>query len=215
MSADLKKKAAAIWKVLQEKGPEPVVELHYNTPFEMMVAVILSAQATDKQINKVTPGLFKKYKKPQMYYEVPVEELENDIRSTGFFRNKAKSLRGMAKTVVENHGGVLPSTMEELVKLPGVGRKTANVVLGACFDTPGIVVDTHVKRVSNRLGLTEETDPVKIEFALQPLAPQKDWTIFSHSILLHGRYICVARKPKCEECYLTKWCDYYKNQPTD
>jgi len=207
--AELKKKAGAIWKALKKDRPDPKIALIYDTPFNLLVAVILSAQCTDEIVNRVTKDLFIKYDRPEKYYTVPQEELEQDIHSTGFFRNKAKSLRGMAKAVVEKHGGVLPSTMDELIKLPGVGRKTANVILGECFDTPGIVVDTHVKRVSNRLGLTEETDPVKIEFALQPLIPQKDWTVFAHTILLHGRYVCLARKPKCDQCVITKLCDFF------
>jgi endonuclease III len=206
---DLNKKAAAIWKLLKKKGEAPRIELDFKTPFQLLVAVILSAQSTDVRVNIVTKELFKKYKKPEKYYAVPVEELENDIRSSGFYRNKAKSLRGMAKAVVEQHGRKVPGTMEELVKLPGVGRKTANVILGECFDTPGIVVDTHVNRVSNRLGLVDLSDPVKIEYALNDLIPPKDWTLFSHTILLHGRYTCLARKPKCEQCFLTKQCDFF------
>ena len=207
--ADMKKKAAFIWKTLKKANPDPRIELNYTTPFELLVAVILSAQCTDERVNMVTEKLFVKYDRPEKYYTAPVEELEKDIRPTGFFRNKTKSLRGMARAVNEKHGGSLPSTMEELTELPGVGRKTANVILGACFDTPGIVVDTHVKRVANRLGLTEQSDPVKIEFELQELIPNKEWTKFSNGVLLHGRYVCVARKPRCDECPLPRWCDFY------
>ncbi len=206
----LRKKADAIRRILKKTIPDPQIELIFDTPFNLLVAVILSAQCTDVRVNVVTKKLFKKYKNPETYFTKPISQLEEDIRSTGFFRNKAKSLSGMARAVVEKHDGKLPETMEELVKLPGVGRKTANVILGECFDTPGIVVDTHVKRVSNRLGFTQEKDPVKIEYALQKLAPQKEWTRFAHSILLHGRYVCKARKPQCEECSMTRYCDYFK-----
>lgn len=203
------KKAKDVWRRLRKKGPLPRIELNYRTPFQLLVAVILSAQCTDERVNKVTKDLFRKYKKPGDYLEASAAELEQDIRSTGFFRNKTKSLQGMAGTVVRDHKGKLPSTMEELVKLPGVGRKTANVILGACFDTPGIVVDTHVKRVAGRIGLTDQTDPVKIEFALQKLVAQKDWTDFSNTLLLHGRYVCKARKPDCPFCSLTAWCEFF------
>lgn len=206
-----KKKAAAVRRVLKKTIPEPKVELKYGSPEQLLVAVILSAQCTDTRVNKVTEKLFVKYDRLEKYYEVPQSELEKDIHSTGFFRNKAKSIRGMTKAVVEKHGGKLPRNLDQMVKFPGVGRKTANVILGECFEKPGIVVDTHVKRVSNRLGFTVESDPVKIEFDLQKLAPKKQWFIFSNSLLLHGRYVCVARKPKCDQCGLMKYCDYFAN----
>lgn len=209
--AGLKKKAALVRKALEKAIPDPKIELAFNGPFELLVAVILSAQCTDERVNAVTKKLFKKYKKPESYFQIPIAELEEDIHSTGFFRNKAKSIQGMARAVVTEHGGKVPGTMDALVKLPGVGRKTANVILGECFDTPGIVVDTHVIRVSNRLGLTGNSDPVKIEFDLQKLAPQKEWTRFAHSILLHGRYTCKAKKPLCETCMMTGFCDYFRD----
>lgn len=208
---DRKKKAAAVRRILKKTIPEPKVELKYKTPEQLLVAVILSAQCTDIRVNKVTKDLYKKYKRFEDYYEIPQPELEEDIRSTGFYRNKARSIRGMAEKVVSDHKGKLPRDLDQMVKLPGVGRKTANVILGECFGIPGIVVDTHVKRVSGRLGFTNQTDPVKIEFDLQKLAPQKQWFVFSNTLLLHGRYVCVARKPKCGQCKLTKYCDFFQS----
>jgi endonuclease-3 len=174
---------------------------------ELLVATILSAQTTDVQVNRVTESLFSKYRTAEDYADSTPEELEEDIRPTGFYRNKARSLRGMASALVEEHGGEVPRTMSELVALPGVGRKTANVVLGNAFGTnEGIVVDTHVRRVSGRLGLTETSDPVKIEQDLMEVVPEEDRTIFSHLLILHGRRTCRARKPDCPNCILNDIC---------
>ncbi len=171
------------------------------------MATILSAQTTDVQVNRVTQSLFAKYRTARDYADADPEELEEDIRPTGFYRNKTRSLRGMASALVEDHGGEVPGTMRELVALPGVGRKTANVVLGNAFGVDeGIVVDTHVRRVSGRLGLTENRDPAKVEQDLTQLVPKEDWTIFSHLLILHGRRTCKARKPDCPNCVLNDIC---------
>jgi endonuclease-3 len=182
-------------------------ELDWSNPLELLVATILSAQTTDVQVNRVTESLFSKYRTAEDYADSTPDELEEDIRPTGFYRNKARSLRSMASALVEEHGGEVPRTMPELVALPGVGRKTANVVLGNAFGTnEGIVVDTHVRRVSGRLGLTESSDPVKIEQELMRLVPEGDWTTFSHLLILHGRRTCKARKPDCPNCLLNDIC---------
>ncbi|MDY6836542.1 MAG: endonuclease III [Thermodesulfobacteriota bacterium] len=197
-----------ILKILRSTYPDVKSALHHRTPLQMLIATILSAQCTDVRVNEVTKTLFKKLRTAKDYAEVPLPELEEMIRSTGFFRNKAKSIKGCCTMLVENYGGKVPRTMEELVKLPGVARKTANVVLGSSFGIPGIVVDTHVKRLSQRIGLTKEKDPVKIEFDLMALIPKDDWIDFSHQMIWHGRRLCPARKPKCPECPLLKLCDY-------
>jgi endonuclease-3 len=192
---------------LKAEFPDARTELDWSNPLELLVATILSAQTTDVQVNRVTEGLFAKYRKAEDYADAAPDVLEEDIRPSGFYRNKARSLRGMARALVEEHGGEVPRTMPELVALPGVGRKTANVVLGNAFGTnEGIVVDTHVRRVSNRLGLTESQDPVKIEQDLMRLVPEEDWTIFSHLLILHGRRTCKARKPDCPNCVLNHVC---------
>ncbi|MDY6951252.1 MAG: endonuclease III, partial [Thermodesulfobacteriota bacterium] len=179
-----------------------------RTPLQMLIATILSAQCTDVRVNEVTKTLFKKMRTAKDYTDVPLAELEEMIRPTGFFRNKAKNIKGCCTMLVNDYGGKVPKTMEELVKLPGVARKTANVVLGSSFGIPGIVVDTHVKRLSQRMGLTKEKDPVKIEFDLMALIPKANWIDFSHQMIWHGRSLCPARKPKCPECPLMKLCDY-------
>jgi endonuclease III len=182
-------------------------ELDFSNPLELLVATILSAQCTDKRVNMVTPALFKKYKTAKDYANAPQTELENAIRSTGFFRNKAKSIRAAAAAIVEKFGGKVPSTMENLRELPGVGRKTANVVLGNAFGkNEGIVVDTHVARLSQRLGLTKEKDPQKIERDVMKLVPREDWTNWSHWLIWHGRRRCYARKPDCANCEVFKLC---------
>jgi endonuclease-3 len=192
---------------LKAEYPDARTELDWSNPLELLVATILSAQTTDVQVNRVTESLFSKYRTAEDYADSTPDELEEDIRPTGFYRNKARSLRGMAGALVEEHGGEVPRTMSELVALPGVGRKTANVVLGNAFGTnEGIVVDTHVRRVSGRLGLTESSDPVKIERELMRLVPERDWTIFSHLLILHGRRTCKARKPDCPNCILNDIC---------
>ena len=202
-----KARVAAILPILKKTYPQAKCSLDHRTPLELLVATILSAQSTDERVNIVTRDLFKKYRTAKDYATVPQEELERDIRSTGFYRNKAKSLRAMAQSLVENHGGKVPQSMDELTALAGVGRKTANVVLGNAFDTNvGIVVDTHVTRLAWRLGLTKEKDAVKIEQDLIPLVPQHDWTLFSHLLIFHGRQTCQARNPDCEHCPLRPHC---------
>ncbi len=180
--------------------------LEYQTPFQLLIATILSAQCTDKQVNSVTPALFAKYSSPADFLKAPVAALENDIRPTGFFRNKAKSIKGCCQGLVDFYGGEVPSTMEEMLKLPGVGRKTANCVLGAAFDIPGVVVDTHVKRLAQRLGLTENKDPEKIEKDLEKLLPKEKWRRLSDIFIYHGREICKARKPEHEICPVSSDC---------
>ena len=192
---------------MKAEYPDARTELDWSNPLELLVATILSAQTTDVQVNRVTESLFAKYRTAEDYADSNPEELEEDIRPTGFYRNKARSLRGMANALVEKHAGEVPRTMSELVALPGVGRKTANVVLGNAFGTnEGIVVDTHVRRVSGRLGLTESSDPVNIEQELMEVVPEQDRTIFSHLLILHGRRTCKARKPDCPKCILNDIC---------
>jgi endonuclease III len=192
---------------LKAEFPDARTELDWKNPLELLVATMLSAQTTDVQVNKVTQELFAKYRTAEDYAHADPEELEEDIRPTGFYRNKARSLRNMADALVEEHGGEVPGTMQELVALPGVGRKTANVVLGNAFGVDeGIVVDTHVRRVSGRLGLTDNNDPVKIEQDLMKVMPVEDWTVFSHLLILHGRRTCKARKPDCPNCILNDIC---------
>jgi endonuclease-3 len=192
---------------LKAEYPDARTELDWSNPLELLVATILSARTSDVQVNRVTESLFAKYRTAEDYADSNPEELEEDIRPTGFYRNKARSLRGMANALVEKHAGEVPRTMSELVALPGVGRKTANVVLGNAFGTnEGIVVDTHVRRVSGRLGLTESSDPVNIEQELMEVVPEQDRTIFSHLLILHGRRTCKARKPDCPNCILNDIC---------
>jgi endonuclease-3 len=205
----MRKKARAIevFARLKRAYPDAHVELDYETPLQLLMATILSAQCTDKRVNMVTPSLFKRFPTAQALADARQEELEEMIKSTGFFRNKAKSLIGLGKALVERHGGAVPDSMETLVKLPGVGRKTANVILGNAFGkNEGVVVDTHVGRLSLRLGLTRETDPVKVERELMPLVPREDWTMLAHVLVFHGRRICYARTPKCEICVLSEIC---------
>lgn len=208
-----KDRAGEICKILKRAYPEVKTQLHYRNPFELLVATILSAQCTDRQVNLVTETLFKKFQRPQDFVDAKIETIEALIRPTGYYRNKARNIQRCAAAIVNNHAGVVPDTIEELVKLPGVGRKTANVVLSAAFNTPGIVVDTHVARISGRLGLTENKDPVKIEFDLMKLISQKDWSEFSLHLIYFGRDICKAKKPACPVCPLTKLCPYLKKIP--
>lgn len=192
---------------LAKEYPEATCALVHKNGYELLTATILSAQCTDERVNLTTPALFKKYPGPKQLAKADQEELETLIKSTGFFRAKSKSLIGMAKGVVEEHGGEIPQNLDDLVKLPGVGRKTANVVLGTAYGIPsGVVVDTHVGRNSIRLGLTKETDPVKVERDLMALLPEEEWIDFSHRMILHGRAICKARRPECERCPLSPLC---------
>ena len=192
---------------LKEAYPDARTELRWEDPLQLLVATILSAQSTDVRVNQITRGLFEKYRTAEDYAEADPLLLEEEIRSVGFFRNKARSIKNMALALVEEHGGEVPRTMEDLVRLPGVGRKTANVVLGNAFGVDeGVVVDTHVRRVSNRLGLTEKQDPAKIEQDLIRMLPRKDWTVFSHLLIFHGRRVCKARKPDCPNCVLDEVC---------
>ena len=202
-----RERTAAIIEGLKETYPDAHCELNYRNPLQLVIATILSAQCTDKQVNIVTADLFKKYRSAQAFAEAAVEELMNDIRRIGFFRNKAKNIKACCERLLEAHGGEVPQTMDELTALGGVGRKTANVVLGNAFDiNVGVVVDTHVARLSNRLGLTKQTTPEKIEKELMKLVPQPDWTMFSHWLIWHGRRRCSARKPDCAECELAALC---------
>lgn len=204
---DLKKQARTIERLLRKEYPDAKCELDYRTPFELAAATILSAQCTDKRVNMVTPVLFARYPDARALAGANQEDVEEIIKSTGFFHNKAKSLIGMAKAVALHHGGEIPRTMDELVVLPGIGRKTANVVLGNAFAlNEGIVVDTHVARLSKRLGLTKQTDPVKIERALMPLFPRESWALLSHLLIWHGRRVCDAKKPRCAACVLRRIC---------
>ena len=204
---ELKAHAAEILARLKKEYPDAHCELDFETPLQLLVATILSAQCTDKRVNMVTPELFRTFPDAQALSAADAEKLEELIKSTGFFRNKTKSLLGMSAAVVERHGGEIPHTMDQLVKLPGVGRKTANVVLGNAFNiNEGVVVDTHVGRLSVRLGLTSQTDPVKVEEALMPLFPQEDWALLSHLLIFHGRRVCIARAPRCEVCILNDVC---------
>lgn len=211
MSA-LKKRVKKITPILKKLYPDSKCTLDFKNPLELLIATILAAQCTDARVNIVTKPLFKKYKKAQDFAKANLETLEEEIRSTGFYKNKAKNIISCCTNIVKEHKGKVPQTIEELTNLAGVGRKTANVILGNCFDIPGVVVDTHAKRLSGRIGLTKETDPVKIEHDLMEIVPKKDWTIFSHLMVFHGRNICLARKPKCDECVIKNDCDFGKKQ---
>jgi len=204
---DAPNRIGPIIEKLKAQYPDAHCELDHQEPLQLLVATILSAQCTDVRVNKVTKSLFKKYQTVKDYAEANPEEFQEDIRSTGFFRNKTKSILSMAQDLVEKHSGEVPDTMEELVALPGVGRKTANVVLGNAFGkNEGVVVDTHVTRISNKLKLTNKNDAVKIEQDLVKLVPRDDWALFSHLLIWHGRDICPARRPKCEICPLNNLC---------
>lgn len=202
----LKKRVPLLLAELDRLYPDPKCALNHENPLQLLVATILSAQCTDARVNLVTPALFARYKSATDYADADPEELEIYVKSTGFYRNKAKSIRACCRLLVEKYKGTVPGTLEELAALPGVGRKTANVLLGNAFGVPGITVDTHVGRLSRRLGLTDRTDPVKVEFALMKLIPQSEWTRFSHQLILHGRQVCHALKPRCPECTLAKLC---------
>lgn len=200
-------RAREIYERLIDHYPDAHCALDFKSPFQLLIATILSAQCTDKRVNMVTPALFKRYRTPAALAAANPDELEEMIKSTGFFRNKTKSLLGMSNAIAEKHRGKVPDSLDELVQLPGVGRKTANVVLGNAYDrNEGVVVDTHVGRLAKRLGLTRNTDPVKVEQDLMKLFPSDRWTMLSHLLIEHGRRICEARRPKCEQCFLSDIC---------
>jgi endonuclease-3 len=205
--APARERAPEIYQRLSKAYPDAKCALDHRNPYELLVATILSAQCTDKRVNMVTPALFQKYPDASALAVAEPEQVQEMIKSTGFFRNKSKSLLGMANAVTERHGGDIPHTMEQLVKLPGVGRKTANVVLGNAFDrNEGVVVDTHVSRLSNRLALSREADPVRIESDLVRLFPRDQWTMLAHLLISHGREVCEARRPRCEQCVVNDLC---------
>ena len=207
-----RKKAKEVIGVLREEFPDSRCSLDHGEgtlgAWQLLVATILSAQCTDVRVNLVTPDLFEQFPTPTDFAEAPIEEIEEAIRSTGFYRNKAKSLQGAARTLIEKHGGEVPNDMKAMVKVPGAGRKTANVVLGEIYNNPdGVVVDTHVGRISKKLGLTDQKDPVKIERQLNECIPREDWKDYGHLIIDHGRKTCKARAPKCDACALYRWCE--------
>jgi endonuclease-3 len=206
--AQTRRRALRIVRTLQKSRPDAVVELDHRSPWELLVATILSAQCTDQRVNQVTPALFRRYSGPAAYAGADQTELEEFVKPTGFYKSKAKHLIACAKSIARRPDHRVPATMDELTALPGVGRKTANVILGQCFGQPAIVVDTHVKRVSARLGLTRSTDPEEIEADLQRLLPSKEWTTGSQQLLLHGRYICLARTPLCGRCPIYNDCSW-------
>ena len=201
-----KERMGKILDILAGEYPDVKIQLNFNNCFELMVAAMLSAQCTDARVNIVTEDLFRKYRSPEDYLSAPRNELEKDIYSTGFYKAKAKNIQGAAKKIIEDFGGKVPGTMDDLLSLPGIGRKTANVLLGHCFDIPGIVVDTHVIRISNRLGFVSTKDPVKIENKWMKLIPEEKWVVLTHYFINHGRTICKARKPMCGDCVINSLC---------
>jgi endonuclease-3 len=209
------RRARRINRELAETYPDAHIELDFSTPLELAVATILSAQCTDKRVNEVTPALFAKYRSAADYASADPTELEEMIKPTGFFRNKTKSLIGLGRELVERYDGEVPRRLKDLVTLPGIGRKTANVIIGNAFGGAGLTVDTHFQRLVRRWGLTTETDPVKIETAIGAMIPRSEWTIFSHRIIWHGRRICHARRPACGACPLAQWCPSYGEGPVD
>jgi len=202
------KRVKEIIRILSKEVPDSTIALKFSNPLELLIATILSAQCTDVKVNQVTETLFKKYRSARDYARASLAELEEEVRPTGFYRNKAKSLQRCCQELTARFGGEVPKTLEDLIALPGVGRKTANVILGNVFGIPGIVVDTHVLRVSQRIGLTKNEDPVKIEHDLMEIVPKEEWTHFSNLLVWHGRKVCVAKKPLCEICPIVKLCDY-------
>ena len=200
-----------IYPVLKKTYPEAKIALNFATPLELLIATILSAQCTDVRVNIVTKDLFKKYRSAAEWADADLKQIQEDIKSTGFFRNKSTSIKNGCRKIVEEFGGKVPGTMEELLEIPGVGRKTANVILGNAFGVPGIACDTHVIRLSRRLQLSENSDAVKLEFDLYEIVPKKNWTMFGHLLIWHGRNICVARKPDCPSCPIAKYCPSANN----
>jgi len=208
---DKKRRVGEIIKVFNELYPDADCSLDYKDPLQLLISTQLAAQCTDARVNIVTRTLFEKYKDAKDFAQADIKELEQEIKSTGFFRNKARNIISCCRMLVEKYEGRVPGSMEELLKLPGVGRKTANLVLGDIFGVPGIVVDTHAKRLSNRIGLTENEDPEKIEYDLMKVVPEESWSRFCHQLVYHGRAVCSARKPQCEKCRIRSFCDYGKN----
>jgi len=205
--AQAKQHAAKVVRRLRRHYPEATCALHFSSPPELLVATILSAQCTDERVNQVTPGLFRKYPTAADYAAAPLDELKQDIRSTGFFNSKAKTIQACCRALAARHGGEVPRELDPLVDLPGIGRKTANVVLGTAYGFPsGVVVDTHVGRIARRLGMTDQKDPEKVEADLMAQLPRKEWIDFGHRMIHHGRRVCTARKPKCDECPLADIC---------
>ena len=200
-----------IWPILKKEYPRAKIALEFVNPLELLIATILSAQCTDVRVNMVTKDLFKKYKSAKDWAKADTKQIQSDIKSTGFYRNKAANIKGACSKIIEQFGGKVPGSMEELLRLPGVGRKTANCVLGDAFGIPGITCDTHVIRLSRRLELSENSDPVKLEFDLAEIVPKANWTLFSHLLISHGRNICKARKPDCENCPVAKYCPAANN----
>jgi len=203
-----KKRVRAVLKILHKQFPDSKCSLEHKSAFQLLIATILSAQCTDARVNIVTPDLFKQFPTPRDFAEASLAEIEEAVRSTGFYRNKAKAIQGAARAIIENHKGRIPKSMDAMVKLPGVGRKTANVVLGNAFQNPaGVVVDTHVARITKKLGLVDQKDPNKIEQQLNKIVPKKEWVDFAHLFIDHGRKTCKARAPKCDECPIYKHCE--------
>lgn len=206
----LKSKTEKVLEFLDKKYPDAGCYLHYKNPFELLVATILSSQCTDERVNKVTKELFKRYNTPEDFANADLEDLKELIKPTGFFNNKAKNIKNMSTAIIKDFNSKVPDTMDRLVKLSGVGRKTANVILGNFYESEGVVVDTHVKRITHRLGLTKNSDPEKIEKDLMNILPKDRWNIFSHQMIVFGREICSARKPECDICQLSEICDFYQ-----
>lgn len=203
-----RERSQSVFKKLLKEYPDAECSLDHRTPLELLVSTILSAQCTDERVNIVTKSLFKEFKTPEDYARRPIEQLEKAVQSCGFYRNKAKNISGAAQMIIEEYGGKVPGTQAELLELPGVGRKTANVILGTCFDTPGVVVDTHCGRIARRLGFTRNTDAVKVEHDLMKVWEQKNWSIFSHLMVFHGRAICQSRAPQCSRCTIRELCPF-------
>jgi len=206
-----KQRVKAIWPILKKTYPDARTSLDHSNALELLIATILAAQCTDARVNIVTKNLFKKYKSAKDWANAPIEQIQQDIKSTGFYKNKAMSIKKTCQKIIDDYNNQVPGTMEELLKLNGVGRKTANVLLGNAFGIPGIVCDTHVIRLSRRLQLSANSEPVKLEFDLMEIVPKNNWTLFSHLLVFHGRSICQARKPKCEVCPISKHCPAANN----
>ena len=203
-----RERAAAIYAELDKAYPDAECSLDHHTPLELLISTILSAQCTDARVNMITPALFKRFPGPLDFVEAPIEEVRKYIQSCGFYKNKAKNIVGACEAMLERHGGEVPQTLDELVALPGVGRKTANVILGTAFGVPGVVVDTHCGRIARRLGFTKNTDPVKVEHDLMKIWRREDWSLFSHFMVFHGRAVCESRSPKCSTCSVYDLCPF-------